>query len=309
MTVSVIGNVNVDLVLRDVDDLGQPGSERIIADAALRVAGAAGTTALALAHLGSTPRLYGVVGADILGSLVLAELAQGSLASDIVVRGRTGISVACESPRRDRSFLTFLGALSSFGCSDVPEVACSAERVIITGHFLLPLFRGGGSSALLGAARHHRAETFFDPGPEPDGWTPAGKKEILELLPLVDVFLPNEEEACALAGTDDPGAATRELAQRSGGWVVTKLGGRGAVAAHAGAGGTPVPAPRVRTVDTAGAGDSFNAGLLHGLETGRTMPDSLRVALATASLTISRSSDSRFPAPAEVAALASQIPG
>lgn len=252
MTVSVIGNVNVDLVLRDVDDLGQPGSERIIADAALRVAGAAGTTALALAHLGSTPRLYGVVGADILGSLVLAELAQGSLASDIVVRGRTGISVACESPRRDRSFLTFLGALSSFGCSDVPEVACSAERVIITGHFLLPLFRGGGSSALLGAARHHRAETFFDPGPEPDGWTPAGKKEILELLPLVDVFLPNEEEACALAGTDDPGAATRELAQRSGGWVVTKLGEE--------VPSPPTPAPGAHRSLPPGSGPSIRQG-------------------------------------------------
>ena len=309
MTVSVIGNVNVDLVLRDVDDLGQPGSERIIADAALRVAGAAGTTALALAHLGSTPRLYGAVGADILGSLVLAELAQGSLASDIVVRGRTGISVASREPT-PRPLVLDLPR-----CPLQLRVLRRARSGVLgrAGHHHRPLLvapvPGRGSSALLGAARHHRAETFFDPGPEPDGWTPAGKKEILELLPLVDVFLPNEEEACALAGTDDPGAATRELAQRSGGWVVTKLGGRGAVAAHAGAGGTPVPAPRVRTVDTAGAGDSFNAGLLHGLETGRTMPDSLRVALATASLTISRSSDSRFPAPAEVAALASQIPG
>jgi sugar/nucleoside kinase (ribokinase family) len=204
--------------------------------------------------------------------------------------------------------LTFLGALSSFGCPDVPEAACSAERVIITGHFLLPLFRDGGSSALLGAARRHHAQTFFDPGPEPGGWTSAGKEEILALLSLVDVFLPNEEEACSLAGTDDPGAATRGLAQRSGGWVVTKLGERGAVAAHAGAGGTLVPAPRVRAVDTAGAGDSFNAGLLHGLETGRSMGDSVRVALATASLTISRSSDRRFPSRAEVASLVSQIP-
>jgi sugar/nucleoside kinase (ribokinase family) len=309
MTVSVVGNVNVDLVLRDVEDLGQPGSERIIADAAMRVAGAAGTTALALAHLGSTPRLFGAVGTDLLGSLVLAELAKDSLASDIVVRGRTGISVASESPRRDRSFLTFLGALATFEYADVPEVAWSADRVIITGHFLLPLFREGGSAALLDAARRHHAQTFFDPGPEPDGWTSAGKQEILALLPLVDVFLPNEEEACSLAGTDDPVAATRGLAQRSGGWVVTKLGERGAVAARDGSSGAPVPAPRVRVLDTAGAGDSFNSGLLHGLEMGRDMVDSVKVALATASLTVSRPSDSRFPSWEEVASLVAQIPG
>jgi ribokinase len=84
---------------------------------------------------------------------------------------------------------------------------------------------------------------------------------------------------------------------------------RGAVAAHAGVAATLVPAPRVKAVDTAGAGDSFNAGLLHGLETGRSMDDSVRVALATASLTISRSSDSRFPSRAEVASMVSQIRG
>jgi sugar/nucleoside kinase (ribokinase family) len=273
----------------------------------MRVAGAAGTTAQVLAHLGGAPRLYGAVGADLLGSFVLAELARSSLASDLVVRGRTGISVAFESPRRERSFLTFLGALATFGPEDVAEPAWSVDRVIITGHFLLPRFRVAGSQAALGAARGHHAQTFFDPGPEPGGWTSAGRREILGLLPLVDVFLPNEEEACSLAGTDDPVAATTGLSRLSHGLVVVKLGVKGAVFADAGSDGTLVPAPTVKAVDTAGAGDSFNGGLLYGLETGRSTLDSVKVAVATASLTVSRPSDDRFPSGVEVAVLASQI--
>ena len=51
------------------------------------------------------------------------------------------------------------------------------------------------------------------------------------LLPSVDVFLPNEVEACALAGRDgDPAQAARVLQAVSGGWVVVKLGPRGCFA-------------------------------------------------------------------------------
>jgi hypothetical protein len=69
MTISVIGNVNIDIILRDVDELAEPGGERHIADASFRVGGSAGVTALALTHLGLTPRLYSAVGCDAFGAL------------------------------------------------------------------------------------------------------------------------------------------------------------------------------------------------------------------------------------------------
>ena len=49
------------------------------------------------------------------------------------------------------------------------------------------------------------------------------------LLPWVDVFLPNEAEACAIADVEsgDALAAARKLQAVSGGWVVVKLGARG----------------------------------------------------------------------------------
>jgi sugar/nucleoside kinase (ribokinase family) len=91
-------------------------------------------------------------------------------------------------------------------------------------------------SALLTAARLHNVQTLFDPDPEPDHWTSSGMTEVLGLLPMVDVLLSNEAEACVFAQTDDPIAATLALAARSGGWIVTKMGAAGAAAAHPDAG-------------------------------------------------------------------------
>jgi ribokinase len=307
MTISVIGNVNIDIILRDVDELAEPGGERHIADAALRVGGSAGATALALAHLGLTPRLYSAVGRDAFGALIVAELRERSLAENLVVRSRTCVSVGAESPRRDRSFLTYLGVLESFCSSDVPDDAWRAERVMISGHFALPGMRRIGSQALLTAARLHNVQTLFDPGPEPDHSTSSGKNEVLALLPMIDVLLPNQEEACAFAGTDDPIAATLALAVRSGGWIVTKMGAAGAAVAHPDAGVMAVAAPPVAVIDTVGAGDCFNAGLLYGLQAGHNVAESLPFALATASLAVSRPSGDRFPSISEVKRAASLI--
>jgi sugar/nucleoside kinase (ribokinase family) len=111
------------------------------------------------------------------------------------VRNRTCVSVGAESPRRDRSFLTYLGVLETFCSSDITDDAWQAEHAMISGHFALPGLRRNGSQALLTSARLHNVQTLFDPGPEPDHWTSSGTNEILGLLSMVDVLLSNEAEA------------------------------------------------------------------------------------------------------------------
>ncbi len=59
--------------------------------------------------------------------------------------------------------------------------------------------------------------------------TTAGKADLQEILRHVDVFLPNEREACKAAGTDDLEAAIRKLSELVP-LVVVKLGSKGALA-------------------------------------------------------------------------------
>jgi ribokinase len=99
-------------------------------------------------------------------------------------------------------------------------------------------------------------------------WHPDNRWEgVTELLPLVDVFLPNEAEARAITGEDDSWKAA-ELLAAHGPLVVVKCGENGAIAVHGDnrwqiKGSESQDSP-LSVVDTTGAGDNFDAGFLRG---------------------------------------------
>jgi len=93
------------------------------------------------------------------------------------------------------------------------------------------------------------------------------------LLRHVDVFLPNEREACKIAGTEDLETAVQKLAQMVP-LLVVKLGRKGAMAQR-GAERVVSPAHQVEVVDPVGAGDSFDAGFLHEYLRGADLPTCL----------------------------------
>ena len=229
-SISVIGNLQLDVLASPVTAMPSPGGDTVIDRIAVRTAGAAGNVALALAALGSPQRLHGAVGDDDAGRWVISELERLGLAGDVlVVRGQaTGISIALEAPDRERAFLTAHGVLTDYGIADIPACAVAADLVLLTGYFSLPGLRGAGTRQLLERARSARACTFFDTGWDPEEWRGDGVREVLDLLPLVDVFLPNEPEALALTGEATAEAALAVLARHCPGWVVLKRGPLGA---------------------------------------------------------------------------------
>jgi sugar/nucleoside kinase (ribokinase family) len=272
-TVAIVGNVNVDLIIRPVRELPPPGTERIVERVEMRVGGAAATTALALAKLGSSPRLTSRVGDDILGGWLRRELERGGVLPEVqTVEGTaTGVSIAFEAPARDRSFLTDLGSLRAIDASMVPEEALASDFVLFCGYFLLPALRGLPTEELMGRAHTAGATVLLDTGWDPAGWTPQTRTEITSILPSVDIFLPNDVEAQAIAAVEETTVAARALQAVSGGWVVVKCGA------------------------AVGAGDAFNAGLVYGLSTGRDLGEALRLAVRLGSTIVSRRSADRFP--------------
>ena len=299
--ISVIGNVNVDLLVWPAAEFPPPGTDMPVESIETRAAGAAGNTALALARLGCVPRLIGCVGDDHYGRFILDELVAAGIEEGVLVLPGepTGISIAFEAPERDRSFLTLLGSLQTFEASMVPPDALEGDYVLLCGYFCLPSLRGRDTLKLLERVRAAGGRTLFDCGWDPAGWPQETKREIAELLPLVDYFLPNEVEAGCLTGIEDPVAAARVLGRISGGWVIVKLGKEGCVAVGAGQEHV-ISAPSVRVVDTTGAGDAFNAGLLYALAGGTEVTVALRLATRLATTVVSRASENRYPALGEL---------
>jgi ribokinase len=112
-------------------------------------------------------------------------------------------------------------------------------------------------------ARERGAHVTLDPHPD---WIAGHEREWRQLLPMVDVFLPSREEACALLG-QWPGAdeAARRLTEFGAGVVCLKLGAEGALVYRAEDGWCRrCDSALSDPVDTTGCGDAFCGGFLAG---------------------------------------------
>ena len=298
--VTVIGGVQADVVVRPVTELPPPGATRLTEETSIRVGGAGANAALAFVETGLRVRLMGCVGEDRLGDWMRQELTDAGLADELaVLPGRpTGLTVALESDERDRTFLTHLGVNADWVPEMIPADALDCDNLLLCDYCVTPGLQGDGARALLDAARSAGGRTFFDTAWDPEDFPPARGEEVRGLLSSVDVFLPNEAEACAIVGDRDVGAAARALQHDSGGWVVVKLGARGCLAVGPGGAQLSASAPVVAmAADTTGAGDAFNAGLVTALSGGGEWGAAIEAATRFASEIVSRPSHERWRPP------------
>jgi argininosuccinate lyase len=298
--VTVIGGVQVDLVLTPLTELPPSGQTRWVDEMSFRAGGAGANTALALAEEGVQTRLLGCVGDDHLGRFLAGELAPFGLDTELTVLGggTTGLTVALEGPGRDRTFLTYLGVNTEWTASMIPAAATDADSLLLCDYFCLPALRGAPARDLLAAARSAGVRTFFDTAWDAGGWQPDTRREVLELLAEVDVFLPNEAELRALTGIEDVERGATELQAVSGGWVIVKLGADGSLGVGPGGERVAATAESLEVVDSTGAGDAFNAGLIAALGEGHGAGAALGAATALASKIITRPANARYRAQA-----------
>jgi sugar/nucleoside kinase (ribokinase family) len=178
----------------------------------------------------------------------------------------------------------------------IPKDALDTENLLLCDYFVAPKLQGEVAESLLAMARASGGRTFFDTAWDPGGFAARTRAQVGDVLRFVDVFLPNEAEACALAAVEPNAARTaaHQLQQLSGGWIVVKLGARGCLAAGPDGVEIEVRAPAVEIADTTGAGDAFNAGLVHALSDGADWTEALAAATRFASAIIARPSDERY---------------
>jgi len=266
--VLVVGDANVDLVLRGdvVPRFGQV--EQLLDGADLVLGGSASIVAAGLARLGVPTSLAAVVGADEFGRFTRAALdAAGVSTASVRVSDvdPTGVSVIL-STQDDRSILTLPGAIPMLTAAEVRSAAreSGARWVHFASPFLMPGFAteipalvAEFSAAGIGSS----IDTNWDPSEQWMG--------LVDVLMAVDVLLPNRAELLAIvaavapAGTDvtTPQGAAAAIAAL-GVRVVVKDGSAGGWSLDASGEAASAPGLVLDVVDTTGAGDSFDAGYL-----------------------------------------------
>lgn len=260
MRIGVVGNINMDFVLRG-DRLPLEGETVVADELQVFAGGKAANQAVAARRLGANVSIVGCLGTDDLGDRALALLEEAGVETACVVRtGRchTGTAMVFVARSGRNSIVTALGA------NDDPAGSWEAvgRASNLLGSVDAVLMQLGLPVAtvdhVIRLCRQHGVPVYLDPTPL--------RRQLPRLWRSVALIAPNESEARALLGGDrvsgpeEARAGAERLRDAGVGVAVIKLGAAGCVVA-ADEGTAHVPGVPVDVVDTTAAGDAFMAAL------------------------------------------------
>ena len=258
LDITIAGEINLDLILYGLAEQMPTERELLASGFAITLGSSSAILAHNLAALGSRVGFVTKVGDDSFGTLAVKRLRERGVDLAGVAHGvKFGVTLILpHGPRRH--ILTYPGTISELRFEDLDlDYLASARHFHMSSLFLqrellshVPeLFRRMKSAGLT---------TSLDTNDDPDDhWDSA----LEEILPHVDILLPNEREAMKISRSGDLETALSRLAKKVQ-TVVVKMGASGAVAIQDGR-RFSVPAVPVTVIDPIGAGDSFDAGFLH----------------------------------------------
>lgn len=271
----VAGELNVDLVMVGLPSLPLLGRELVGTDFRVALGSSSAITAARLAALGADVDFAGIVGDDDFGRFVLQELKRFGVGTDFIeqVDISTGVTIAL-TYSRDRALLTYHGTIAAYNGQELTRERLAQYQHLHVGAFYLQTGLQPALPALFALAHDTGLTTSLDVGWDPDEqW--CANPHLAATLQHADYFLPNEDEAAALA------ANVEDLAAQVHGLLVVKRGSQGAAAYNQTQQLASVPTIPVEVVDTTGAGDAFNAGFLYArCVEGRELDSALRFAAA-----------------------------
>ncbi len=276
LDVCVIGEINCDLILYGLPTSLEPEKETLAEGFRLTLGSSSAIFAHNLSALGAHTAIISRISDDALGRFALERLREGGVDVSAVKQSRggtpTGVTVIL-TQRIQRHLLTYLGTIAEFSYADIDrDYAFSARHLHISSFFLQRALRPE-IGRLFREAKEKGLTTSLDTNDDPEGqWG----NDLLDVLPFVDVFLPNEREAKAIARCSELSEALQKLSKLSR-IVVIKLGGEGALLRE-GAQEQRCPGICVETIDAVGAGDSFNAGFIYKFLAGASCEECLRFA-------------------------------
>lgn len=258
--VTIAGELNLDLILYGLPDVLEPERELLANDMMLTLGSSSAIVAHNLASLGALVGFISCIGDDQLGQMALDRLSAAGVDVEKVSRisgsVKTGLTVLLQR-NGWRNILTYPGTIFDLKPEHLDFDYLTSSRHFHFSSYYLQRGLQSHVAELFKKLRSKGLTISLDCNDDPDDkWT-----GLEEVLPLVDIFLPNEREAMRIAGTNNIESAINKLAEMVP-LLVVKLGSQG-VMARRGKERVVSPAVKVDLVDPVGAGDSFDAGFLH----------------------------------------------
>jgi len=271
--VSVAGGTAVGLLLR-VDRPPAPGETVLANDMVYIDGGKAAGQAVGVARLGLRTSLLSALGDDALATRLRTLLdREGVDCTGVTTIEGAGTMLGIVVIDADGENQIVV-ALNALGMLTVDHIKANEETIADSDICLVSLeIPIAAAEETLRLARKHGVTTILNPAPAPT------EEDGRSLVALSDYITPNQTEAVALTGMEgDPETLSRELLERGAGAVAMTLGAEGALYVSP-EGSNRIPSPVVDPadiVDTAGAGDAFNAAFAVALAKGASPLDACR---------------------------------
>lgn len=277
--VVVVGSLNVDLHLLLQRHI-TPGETLLASGGTFSPGGKGANQACAAALAGAETTMCGAIGDDASSSVATAllEAAGVDLTHVRRVPGQTGLAVVSVDAEGENTVVVVPGAnaeVSPAMVDDWAGVVAAAGVVVLQGEI--------SAASNLAVSRLVEGRLVVNLAPVIE--------VAPELLLAADPLVVNEHEGTAaltqLGGQEltDPDAVVRGLRAAGVSSVVMTLGAAGALVAH-GDEVVPVASPRVRAVDTVGAGDAFCGALAARLAEGESLEAASAYAARFAAYTV-----------------------
>ena len=266
-----LGELNVDLLLNRIGGFPEIGKEIFAKDMTLTLGSSTAIFAANAATLGAKVSFVGMIGRDSFGDVVKSTLEQRHVDISNLIEvddAATGLT-AILNYDNDRANVTYPGAMSLMGVKDIrPEIIREARHVHVSSVFLqetlhkeifeiVSLVKDCGATLSM--------DVQFDPE---ETW----EFDYARILPLVDVFMPNEQELMAITRKETVEAAVEAILPYIN-VAVVKMGTRGSLMVTR-EGSRHMPAMLNKSVvDAIGAGDSFDAGFISAYVRGKSLEE------------------------------------
>jgi sugar/nucleoside kinase (ribokinase family) len=259
--VIVVGELNVDIILNEIESLPVIGKEIMARSMSVTLGSSSAIFASNLSSLGSRVAFIGKIGKDNFAEVVLSSLDEKNVDTSHIIRSdslSTGATIVLNYDQ-DRANVTYAGAMNDLKLEDIDfEFMSEARHMHFANCFMQPGIRHDLTS-LFRHAKELGLTTSLD-----TQWDPEEKWELpLEvLLPFVDIFLPNIAEFKFLSGSKSIEEGINKL-KHFAHYIVIKNGSEGAIGWD---GKELILQPAFKNeqvIDCVGAGDSFDAGFIN----------------------------------------------
>jgi len=261
------GIVVADILVKGYEKLPEPNQLVNCEPLRLEIGGGATNAGIALASIGVEVEIIGYIGEDVFGDGVINLIRKTTAGVSFLKRSEdfsTSTSIVLIPESGERAFIHHPGANGCLTGKDLIEAIenLDGDHFNLSGYGVLPGIKIEDLKSVFLKAKERGLTISFDVVTIED--LKKYKSEFVEeILPLVDFFSPNLEEARIITGLDDPKLSVKKLGKICKVFSTVTMGEKGAYISD-GENVVYLPSLKIDTVDTTGAGDGFLAGLIYG---------------------------------------------